>query len=127
MAEQTAADFLVEPEWLHAHLNDPNLRVVDGRPPDQYAQGHIPGATNVNFTGIATRDTSVEGVRAWTARMEQAFSAAGIGEGQTVVFYEDTSGYNAARGVWSLVYFGHDGGRLLDGGLNAWRAARYPV
>jgi thiosulfate/3-mercaptopyruvate sulfurtransferase len=30
--------------------------------------------------------------------MEEAFTAAGLDEGQTVVFYEDTSGYNAARG-----------------------------
>jgi thiosulfate/3-mercaptopyruvate sulfurtransferase len=127
MAQRVAREFLVTPEWLHSHLNDPNVRVVDGRPPDQYAQGHIPGATNVDFTSIGTRDTSAEGVRAWTARMEEAFSAAGLGEGQTVVFYEDTSGYNAARGVWALVYFGQEGGRLLDGGLNAWRAAGYPV
>jgi thiosulfate/3-mercaptopyruvate sulfurtransferase len=127
MAQHAAPEFLVTPEWLHAHLSDPSVRVVDGRPPDQYAQGHVPGATNVDFTSIGTRDTSVEGVRAWTARMEEAFSAAGIAPGQTVVFYEDTSGYNAARGVWALAYFGHGGGRLLDGGLNAWRTAGYAV
>jgi thiosulfate/3-mercaptopyruvate sulfurtransferase len=127
MAQQAAPEFLVTPEWLHAHLNDPSVRVVDGRPPEQYAQGHIPGATNVDFMHIGTRDTSAEGVRAWTARMEEAFSAAGVGAGQTAIFYEDTSGYNAARGVWTMVYFGQNGGRLLDGGLNAWRAAGYPV
>ena len=123
MAQQAAPDYLVTPEWLEAHLNDASVRVVDARPPDKYAQGHIPGATNVDCQGIATRDTSAEGVAAWTARMEEALSAAGVGPGQTVVFYEDTSGSNAARGVWALAYFGHDGGKLLDGGLNAWRAA----
>jgi thiosulfate/3-mercaptopyruvate sulfurtransferase len=127
MAQQAAPEFLVTPEWLHAHLDDPSVRVVDGRPPAQYAQGHVPGATNVDFTSIGTRDTSVEGVRAWTARMEEAFSAAGIAPGQTVVFYEDTSGQLAARGLWALSYLGHAGGRLLDGGLNAWQAAGYPV
>ena len=31
-----------------------------------------------------------------------------------MVFYEDVAGQFATRGLWALVYFGHDGGRLLD-------------
>jgi thiosulfate/3-mercaptopyruvate sulfurtransferase len=125
--EASQAEYLVGPEWLHARLGDPSVRIVDGRPPAQYAAGHIPGATNVDFIDLGTRDTSAEGVRAWIARMEQAFAGAGIADGQTVVFYENHSGYLAARGVWALTYLGHDGARLLDGGLGAWEAAGYPV
>jgi len=66
-------------------------------------------------------------MRAWIARMEEAFSGAGIVPGQSVIFYEDTSGQLAARGLWALTYLGQDGGRLLNGGLNAWKAAGYPV
>ena len=128
MAQEFAhPEYLVTPEWVQARLNDPSVRVVDGRPPAQYGAGHIPGAANVDFVDLSTRDTSAEGVRAWIARMEEAFSAAGIADGQTVVFYEDASGYLAARGVWALIYLGHDGARLLDGGLNAWRQAGYPL
>jgi thiosulfate/3-mercaptopyruvate sulfurtransferase len=128
MADEFAhPEYLVTAEWVQARLNDPGVRVVDGRPPAQYAAGHIPGATNVDFVDLGTRDTSAEGVRAWIARMEEAFSAAGVADGQTVVFYEEASGYLAARGVWALTYLGHDGARLLDGGLGAWRAAGYSV
>lgn len=128
MAEEFAhPEYLVTPVWLHVHLNDPTVRVVDGRPPEQYATGHIAGAANIDFMALATRDTSPAGLRAWIARMEEAFSAAGIAEGQTVVFYEETAGYLAARGVWALTYLGYPGARLLDGGLTAWRAAGYTV
>lgn len=33
----------------------------------------------------------------------------------------------AARGVWFLEYFGHPNARMLDGGLQAWKAAGLPI
>jgi thiosulfate/3-mercaptopyruvate sulfurtransferase len=126
-SEAARPDVLVTPEWLHARLADPAVRIVDCRPPAQYANGHLPSAANVDFIELTTRDTSPDGLRAWIAQMETVFTAAGVGDAETVVFYEDTSGYVAARGVWALTYLGHDGARLLDGGLGAWRAAGFPL
>ena len=34
-------ELLVTPEWLHAHLADSTLRVVDTRAAKSYAEGHI--------------------------------------------------------------------------------------
>jgi thiosulfate/3-mercaptopyruvate sulfurtransferase len=128
MAQQFARpELLVTPAWLNEHLADPNVRIVDTRTAELFGAEHIPGAALVDTYSLNTTDSSPEGMRAWTARMEEAFSAAGIADGQTVVFYEDTSGQLAARGLWALAYFGHDGGRLLDGGLNAWRTRGYPT
>ncbi len=128
MAQPVARpELLVTPAWLHEHLQDSDLRVVDARTSEKHAAGHVPGAALVDTYALSTVDTSPEGVRAWIAGMEDAFTAAGVREGQTVVFYEDISGQLAARGVWALAYLGHDGGRLLDGGLNSWQAAGYEV
>lgn len=128
MAEQFAhPELIVTPEWLNAHLGDPNVRVVDTRTAEKYAAGHIPGAVVVDVFALRCADTSPEGLQAWTALMEESFSAAGIAAGQTVVCYEDNSGSMSTRGVWALAYLGHDGARLLDGGLKAWQAAGYPL
>jgi thiosulfate/3-mercaptopyruvate sulfurtransferase len=128
MAEQFARpELLASPQWLAEHLDDPNVRIVDGRTAQLYDAAHIPGAVLIDFYSLNTTDSSPEGMHAWIARMEAAFSGAGIAPGQTVVFYEDSSGQLAARGLWALTYLGQDGGRLLDGGLNAWHAAGYPV
>ncbi len=78
MAQQFACpQYLVTADWLHARLHDSAVRVIDGRPPGPYAAGHIPGTAHVDFMDLSTRDTSPEGLRAWIARMEAAFSAAG--------------------------------------------------
>ncbi|HEY7064711.1 MAG TPA: sulfurtransferase [Chloroflexota bacterium] len=128
MVEQFARpQLLATPQGLRHHLDGPQTRVVDCRTQQLYDAGHIPGAVLIDTYSLNTTDSSPDGMRAWTARMETAFSAAGIADGQTVVFYEDTSGQLAARGLWALAYLGHAGGRLLDGGLKAWQAAGYPV
>jgi thiosulfate/3-mercaptopyruvate sulfurtransferase len=44
-----------------------------------------------------------------------------------VVAYDDAGGAVAARLWWLLGYFGHGGGRVLDGGLQAWVAAGQPL
>lgn len=119
--------FLVDVDWLRAHLGDPRLRLVDGRTPQEYAAGHIPGAANVDFSAIRTEDTDPDAVADFDARQVAAFRAAGIGDDSLVVTYEDFSGTNAARGVWLLDYYGHDSAAMLDGGLQAWVATGGPV
>ena len=50
-----------------------------------------------------------------------AWPQLGIGDGDTVVAYDDAGGVIAARLVWMLRAIGHDAA-LLDGGLAAWPA-----
>jgi len=47
---------IVSPEWLHEHIGDPDLRVIDfrwylmgGKGRDAYERGHIPGAVGWNW------------------------------------------------------------------------------
>jgi thiosulfate/3-mercaptopyruvate sulfurtransferase len=47
----------------------------------------------------------------------------GVSENKEVVVYENNSGMRAARALWFLDYFGHPNARLLDGGMQAWKAA----
>jgi len=43
----TYPELLAETDWLAEHGDDSNVRIVDARPPQQYAAGHIPGAVNL--------------------------------------------------------------------------------
>lgn len=115
--------FLVDAAWLRAHRDDPDLRLVDTRPAAEYAQEHIPGATNVDVNAIGTQDTDPAGVDDFNRRQVAALRAAGVGNGSRVVAYDALSGASAARLVWVLDYYGHDRVHLLDGGLRAWLAA----
>src|SRR5262249_57728049 len=46
-------ELLTETEWLARYLNNPKVRIIDARSPQQYSAGHIPGAVNLTgFTAI---------------------------------------------------------------------------
>jgi thiosulfate/3-mercaptopyruvate sulfurtransferase len=51
----------------------------------------------------------------------------GVSSGDVVVAYDDSGGMAAARLWWMLRNAGFSTVRLLDGGLAAWRAARYEL
>ena len=51
----------------------------------------------------------------------------GVDYDKTVVFYQENSGFRAARGFWFLEYLGHEDAHVLDGGVDAWKAGGLPV
>ena len=55
-------------------------------------------------------------------RVANAMARSGVGDGTTVVVYDDTQNLFASRVWWSLRAYGFDSARLLDGGYPAWAA-----
>ena len=118
---------IVDVDWLLDHLGEAGLRVVDARPPGGFGLGHIPGAVAVDVHAIQLHQSDPEAVHAFQERARHVLSAAGISNGDRVVFYEEISGTLAARGVWLLDYLGLGNGAMLDGGLQAWDARGGPL
>ncbi len=100
---------------------------VDTRNYWKYVTGHIPGAINIELYAFHWVDTSIQGLRAFSHQMTKLFGSFGIDNRKLVVFYENESGYDAARGVWLLEYLGNKNAKLLDGGLNLWRRRKLPT
>lgn len=115
--------FLVDVAWLRARLDDPRLRLLDTRTPEEYAAGHLPNAVNVDVHAIGTQNTDPAGVDDFNRRQVAALHAAGVNDDSLVTVYDTFSGSNAARAAWVLDYYGHAAVHLLDGGLDAWLAA----
>ena len=98
-----------------------------GGPPgiDSYRQGHLPGAV------FADLDRDLAGPPGPAGRhplpdpavFQAAMRAAGVRRGRPVVVYDDGDATVAARGWWTLRYFGHQDARVLDGGYRAWAGA----
>lgn len=101
------------------------ILLVDTRSFADYHKGHIPKAVDLPMTEYHWGDTSPSGIRAFTNHMERLLGFIGVAPNKHVVFYEETSGMMAARGVWLLHYLGHRKTSLLDGGLRSWRKAGY--
>ena len=120
-------ELLWSPADLQARLGEANLRVVDVRTGEEYATGHVPGAIHFDLYGISLNDTSPAPLEAFIWMWGYLLEVRGIGLEHTVVFYEETSAFKAARGFWFLEYLGHTDVHVLNGGLRAWRAAGLPM
>ena len=112
---------------LQSKLGSANLCVIDVRPAEDYARGHIPGATHFDLFGLSLVDTGEAPLKAFMFMIHHVLELRGVSETKEVVFYEDNSGMRAARGLWFLEFYGHPNVKMLDGGLQAWKAAGAPV
>ena len=100
--------------------------LLDLRPPEAYAAGHIPGAIHIDLWGVSLIDTDPAPLKAFMWMIEHVLAVHGVQAATPVVVYDEQSGVRAARAFWFLEYFGHSSVRLLDGGFNAWIAAGLP-
>jgi thiosulfate/3-mercaptopyruvate sulfurtransferase len=112
---------------LKSRLSDPRIVVLDMRPPEAFANAHIPGARSFDIFGISLIDTRLQPLEAFLWLIEHLIQAKGINNDSTVVVYDDIAGMRSARLFWFLEFFGHDDVHLLNGGFNAWSAAGLPV
>lgn len=129
-------DRLVSTEWLAAEVGAPDLRVVDASyhlPDDgrdaraEYLAGHIPGAVFMDLAEIADSDNPVPGMLPPAHKLASRMQSLGIGDGNRVVIYDDSSHHSAARAWWMLRTFGVPEVALLDGGLAKWKEEGRPL
>jgi thiosulfate/3-mercaptopyruvate sulfurtransferase len=119
------SDPLVTPQVLATA--SPAPLIIDLRPAEVFARGHIAGAVHLDLWGVSLIDTSEAPLRAFMWMIGHLFSLRGVTPDRPVVVYEEDSGMRAARAFWFLEYLGHPSVRVLDGGLQAWLAAGLPV
>ncbi len=134
---------LVDTTWLAAHLDDPDLRIVDvttfmtpqpvgpskitsGRP--DYDRAHIPGAIHLDMVDDLS---APDGRYPYTLPSPQAFAALlsrlGIANHHHVVLYGGSQPIVVTRSWWVFTTLGHDKVSILDGGFDAWRDEGRPV
>ena len=114
-------------EQLGRNLRDPQLVVLDLRPPEAYSNNHIPGARSFDIFGISLIDTRQQPLDAFLWIIEHLIQAKGVNTDSNVVIYDDIAGMRSARLFWFLEFFGHKEVHVLNGGFNAWTAAGMPV
>lgn len=128
---------LVSVDWLATHVSDPRVRVVDvrwyladKRGIDAYEAGHVPGASFVDLDAELAGDPTLGPGRHPIPSAEafaRVLSRLGVVSDSIVVAYDDAGGAIASRMWWLLRYFGHGGGRVLEGGIPAWIAAGHAL
>jgi len=129
-------DALVSTEWLAAHLNSPDVRIVDGSfflpaqkrdPKAEYAQQHIPGAVFFDIDEIADTDSSLPHMLPSQEKFSSRVRKLGLGDGNKIVIYDTSPMTGACRVWWMFRAMGHKDVAVLDGGLPKWEAEGRPV
>jgi len=85
--------------------------------PEDYAAGHVEGAVNIVKDDIVI-NVPVDNMLTSKSKLERLMSEKGIDNDSTILIY-DTDKMSAARLWWSLLVFGNENARVIDGGLDA--------
>lgn len=122
---------MVTSGWLRAHLDDPDLRILDvrwtlteGADIQGYLTGHIPGARFVDLDKVLASPPGLAGRHPLPTaeQFTEAMRQAGVSKDSRVVAYDGGTGA-AARAWWLLRAAGHPWEAVLDGGIADWIAA----
>ncbi len=127
---------LVSTDWLAAHLNAPDLRILDASwhmpaanrdARAEFEAAHIPGARFFDIDEIADTQSSLPHMAPPVEKFVARMRAMGIGDGHRVVVYNSSGIFSAPRVWWTFRLFGKTDVAVLDGGLPKWRAEGRPV
>jgi thiosulfate/3-mercaptopyruvate sulfurtransferase len=126
----------VSTEWLASRLDDPSTVIIDGswylptanrKPYEEYLAGHIPGAVYFDMDEIADKSTGLPHMLPSPDAFAAAVGALGIGDGMTIVIYDESGLFSAPRVWWEFVTMGAGDVRILEGGGPKWRADGRPT
>ena len=127
---------LVSADWLAAHLDDPDLRIIDGSwhmaasgrdARAEYEAAHIPGARFFDIDAIADTRSELPHMAPPPELFVSRLRAMGIGDGHQVVVYDNADTRSAARVWWTFRLMGKTDVAMLDGGFAKWQAEGRPV
>ncbi|HEX4410443.1 MAG TPA: 3-mercaptopyruvate sulfurtransferase [Xanthobacteraceae bacterium] len=128
--------WLVATEWLAERLSDPNIVIVDASyflPAHnrdahvEYLSAHIPGAVFFDIEAISDHSTELPHMLPGPKQFGQDAGALGISEQDTIIVYDNTPTFSAARVWWTFRLFSAKSVYILDGGLAKWKAEGRPL
>ena len=128
---QASADRLARPEFqvsvreLAAALGADRLVLLDVRPADRFAEGHIPTARQLYREDYSLTD-GVPGLSRTASELQALLQRVGVNPDSVVVAYSD-GGPEAYRLWWTLRDVAGFDIRVLDGGLQRWKAEGHGI
>ena len=130
MAEEYG-NWIVETDWLAAHLKAPDIVVLDAtwRPPSAetgafaaYQGEHIPGAVYFDIDAVADTASDLPHMLPSSVKFSSMVRKMGIGDGMHIVVYDRDGLFSAARAWWMFRVMGVKEVSVLNGGLKKWMA-----
>ncbi|MEP4380489.1 MAG: 3-mercaptopyruvate sulfurtransferase [Alphaproteobacteria bacterium] len=131
------ADSLVDTAWVADHMDDPNVRILDGSyhlaatgrdGKAEYREAHIPGTLHFDIDTICDPNpTPSPHMFPSAADFAAAVGAMGISNDTRVIIYDADGLFSAPRVWWMFRVFGHENVAVMAGGFRNWQADGRPV
>ena len=128
--------FVVSADWLQEQLGASDLKIVDAsfylpaqkRDADaEFAAGHIPGAVRFNHDKIADHSTDLPHMVPTPEYFAEQVGKLGISETDRIVIYDGPGIFSAPRIWWLFRIMGAPNVKVLNGGLDGWKAENRPL
>jgi thiosulfate/3-mercaptopyruvate sulfurtransferase len=126
----------VSTEWLASRIGTPTVVILDGswflptanrNPREEYLVSHIPGAIFFDIDEIADKSTGLPHMLLAPQAFAASVGVLGIGDGMTIVIYDESGLFSAPRVWWEFMAMGAKDIRILEGGGPKWRAEGRPL
>ena len=127
---------LVSTDWLAAHLDDPDLRILDASwylpamerdGKAEYDAANIPGARYFDIDEVSDLRSDLPHMAPPVEKFMSRMRAMGVGDGHQVVIYDGAGIFSAPRVWWLFKLMGQDDVAVLDGGFPKWQAEGRPI
>lgn len=131
-----AKNWIVETDWLAAHINAPDLVILDaswhlptaGRDAkEEYEKEHIPGALFFDIDDLTDEKSDLPHMLPSSVKFASRMKKMGIGDGLRIVVYDTLGLFSAARAWWMFRAMGHGDVAVLNGGFKKWKAEGRPI
>ncbi len=126
-ADYPNANLLVSADWLQQHIQDTNLIVVDVRTDEYFHDDLITGAIRLPWRSFRYNNVTrqIGSLFVGAEQAQEILGKAGILPTDTLVLYDSVErdgGATASYVFWVLDVLGHENKKLLNGGIDAWKA-----
>ncbi|OPX84731.1 MAG: Thiosulfate sulfurtransferase [Pelotomaculum sp. PtaB.Bin104] len=114
---------------LNESINESDILIVDTRGRTHriyqrsYLLGHLPGAVPILYSNYS--HPVHQGRMTTPDQFQNVLGNIGAGNSSTIVLYGDDG--LQARLYWAIKMYGYENVKILDGGLNKWKEARYDI
>jgi thiosulfate/3-mercaptopyruvate sulfurtransferase len=119
------SDF-IEAKELAKIMNDENVVVISAQKSGSYNDFHITGSISLPPSILVNNDPTTYMLKS-VSEMEKIIGSKGVSQTNQIIIYDEGSHKYSGRLYWNLKYLGVTDVKILNGGLESWKAIRKPV
>ncbi|MFY9241840.1 MAG: sulfurtransferase [Polaribacter sp.] len=120
-------NYLINANELMTTINKKNIKIIDFRKKEFYDKEHIADAIHVWITDIEDTSYPYNGMMPSTKQLEKLFGSLGISNNDTLIVYDKNGLCEAARFWWILQNYNFKNIKMLQGGIESWKAIQGKV